>query len=90
MPQTDLVLEAGPLPQFPSSMLAILRKLGLNLQIERAELSLNADFVAAESGVPLNAEQAKLLVHLGVKLVKFQAAVLCRWSSGEFEELAAM
>jgi len=88
VPQADLVLEAGPLPQFPSPMLAELRKLGLNLHIERAELSLLSDFVVAESGVPLSPEQAKLLVHLGMKLVKFRASVLCRWSAGSFEEIS--
>jgi mRNA turnover protein 4 len=70
-------------------MLAALRKLGLNLQIERAQLTLLSDFVVTESGVPLSAEQAKLLVHLGLKLVKFRATVLCRWSRGTFEEIEA-
>jgi len=32
-PETDLVLEQGPLAQFPVSMCPVLRKIGLNLQV---------------------------------------------------------
>ena len=89
-PDADLVLEQGPLLQFPVSMCPALRKLGLNLQVEAGKLRLLEDFVVAKRGAPLAAEQAKLLVHLNLKLVKFQAKVLAKWSNGNFEELGTM
>lgn len=83
---SDLILEAGPLPQqFAVSMANALRKLGLNIQVETGKLSLLVDFVVTKTGMPISAEQSKLLVHLDVKLVKFRASVLCRWSGGSFE-----
>jgi len=58
--------------------------------VEAGKLKLLEDFVVAKAGKPLSAEQAKLLVHLGIKLVKFQAKVLAKWSGGHFEELDSM
>eukprot|EP00614_Pseudopedinella_elastica_P028639 CAMPEP_0172617596 /NCGR_PEP_ID=MMETSP1068-20121228/70349_1 /TAXON_ID=35684 /ORGANISM="Pseudopedinella elastica, Strain CCMP716" /LENGTH=216 /DNA_ID=CAMNT_0013423385 /DNA_START=80 /DNA_END=730 /DNA_ORIENTATION=+ len=86
VPGSDLVLEAGPLPQFPVSMCGVLRKLGLKLQIDVGKLVLLEDAVVCAKGKPLSAEQAKLTVHLGLKLVKFKAQVLAKWQGGSFEE----
>jgi len=85
----DLRLEAGPIVQFPVSMCPALRKLGLSLQVDAGTLKLLEDFTVTTKGTPLTAEQAKLCVHLGLKLVKFQAKVLGKWEAGGFEELEA-
>jgi hypothetical protein len=49
--------------QFPVSMCSALRKLGLDLQIEVGTLKLLSDFVITQTGVPITAEQAKVLVN---------------------------
>ena len=87
VPSGDLVLEAGPLAQFAVSMCPALRKLGLSLHVDAGTLRLLADFTVTKRGKALSAEQAKMLVHLGIKLVKFQAKVLGKWEDGSYEEL---
>jgi|AntAceMinimDraft_5_1070358.scaffolds.fasta_scaffold250187_1 hypothetical protein len=61
-----------------------------NIKVEAGKLRLLEDFAVAQSGKALSAEQAKLLVHLGLKLVKFQASVLAKWCKGSFEALGSM
>jgi hypothetical protein len=81
-------LEPGPLP-FNVSTLDQFRKLGLVVEVENGVMQLRENFVAAEAGVPLNPEQAKVLVHMERKVDEFQLHMLCVWQGGQFEELSS-
>ena len=59
-------------------MMAVLRKLGLSVEINRAKLHLMDDFVVCQRGEPITAEQAKVLVHLEQKIAKFSVDITCR------------
>jgi mRNA turnover protein 4 len=85
--QTDLRVEHGPLTQFPVSMCSVLRKLGLTIQVNNGKLDLLSDFVMSKRGKALTAEQAKVLVHFNIKLVKFKVNVIASWSDGSFMEM---
>lgn len=61
-PSMDLRLEKGPLSQFPVTMLSTLRKLGMPVAVNSAQLHLLDEFVVCARAVPLTAEQAKILV----------------------------
>ena len=85
--QTDLRVEPGPLTQFEVSMCATLRKLGLPIQVKNGKLELLDDFVLSKRGKGLSVEQAKVLVHFGIKLVKFKVKLMACWSEGSFTEM---
>ncbi len=68
-------------------MLDQLRKLGLVVEINDGKVILREDFFAAKEGVPLTPEQAKLLVHLNMKLIAFSIKIVSHWCDGEYEEL---
>ena len=80
------MIEAGPL-SFPPSMLDQFRKLGLVVEIDNGVIQLREPFVAAQKGVPLTPEQAKVLVHQQIPVDEFKMKLVCLWSDGEFEEL---
>lgn len=48
--------------KFSHSMEPYLRKLGLNTSLVNTEIHLNENFILAEKGKELNAEQCKILV----------------------------
>jgi mRNA turnover protein 4 len=83
----DVVLSPGPLA-FPTPMLDQLRQLGLVVEIDNGQVMLRNRFVAASEGEPLTPEQAKLLVHLDIKMAEFSIQMLCHWNGGNFEELS--
>ena len=56
-------------------------------QVETGKIRLLENYTVTARGKPLNAEQSKLLVHLGLKLVKFQVKLLAKWSDGQFAEM---
>jgi hypothetical protein len=64
-----------------------LRKLGLVLEIEDGHVFLRTQFLAAQEGAPLTAEQAKVLVHIKRPLSQFRLSLVCYWSDGHYEEL---
>lgn len=67
-------------------MLDQLRKLGLVVEVENAKVMLRNKFIAAQAGIPLTPEQAKVLVHFDKKLITFSLQLICHWSNGEYEE----
>jgi mRNA turnover protein 4 len=68
-------------------MLDHLRKLGMVVEVEDSRVILRQAFLAAEKGVPLTPEQAKVLVHMDRKTITFTIKLLCHWSEGQYEEL---
>ncbi|GAB6028285.1 mRNA turnover 4 [Chamberlinius hualienensis] len=83
-----IVLDKGPLPQFPHSMEPQLRQLGLPTSLERGVVNLIKDFRVCKEDDILTPEQARILKLLGNQMADFRITVECVWSSdGSFEEL---
>lgn len=80
----DVELKAGPLEQFPGSMVENLRLLGLPLQLKNGVIQLLDDFKVCEKNKILTPEQAKILVHLDLKMAHFKIQLLCKWTDGKF------
>lgn len=57
-----VVLNEGPLEQFPHSMEPHLRSLGLPTALKRGVVTLIKDYTVCQEGQMLNPEQAKILV----------------------------
>ncbi len=87
MATANVVLETGPLLQFPVSMLDQLRKLGLVVEVEEGVIMLRQKYVASTVGASLTPEQAKILTHMDLKTVQFTIHLEAHWSEGNFEEL---
>lgn len=49
-------------------------------------MQLREQYIAAQVGVPLTPEQAKILVHLDRKVDTFKINLLAFWHEGRFEE----
>jgi len=82
----DVELSVGPLKQFPHNMEPYLRKLGMPTKLDNGVVTLLGMYTVCREGMPLNADQAKLLQLLGVKMALFKLSLRCRWSvSGDFE-----
>jgi mRNA turnover protein 4 len=80
------MLNVGEL-QFPPSMLDQLRKLGLTVELDNGKIMLKSAFIVAEKGTPLTPEQAKLLVHMKMPLVRFKIDLVASWHDGEYAAL---
>lgn len=74
-----IVLERGLLPNFPTSMLETLRKLGVPAEVKDSNLELVDSYCAAKEGSPLSPEQAKMLKHLDIKLDSFAPKIVDSW-----------
>mmetsp|Transcript_13013 Transcript_13013/g.44031 ORF Transcript_13013/g.44031 Transcript_13013/m.44031 type:complete len:222 (-) Transcript_13013:91-756(-) len=83
-------LEAGPLEEWPVTMAERLRKLGMNVDIDDGTLVLAEAYDAAVEGQPITVNQAKMLEHLGAKLVEFRITPVAAWSNGSFEQLESL
>lgn len=86
IPSEDIVLEPTDL-SFQPSMLDQFRKLGMIVEIDNGVIQLRSSFTAAEAGVPLTPEQAKVLVHFNMPIIDFKINITGMWSDGEFQEL---
>ncbi|CAJ0960059.1 unnamed protein product, partial [Mesorhabditis belari] len=82
-------LSEGPLPQFSFSMEPQLRKLGLPTKLEKGQIELYKDFHVCSENETLNAEQAKILKILGIKMSEFRFVLHKRWqrSTGKILEI---
>ena len=87
IPTTTIEIPPGPLPQFPISMMDELRKLGMVVEVDNGVLQLREVVVAAQSGVPLTPEQAKILVKFEKRIVQFTIELKGHWENGQFTEM---
>jgi mRNA turnover protein 4 len=85
VPTEDIVLQPGVL-DFPVTMLDVLRKLGMVVEVEDGTVVLRSPITIASVGVPLTPEQAKILVKLGTKTIQFKVKLECAWENGAFTE----
>jgi mRNA turnover protein 4 len=76
-------IKAGKIDQ-PGSMVEQLRKLGLPVKLDMAEIYVEQDYTVCEEGSVLTPEQAKLLQHFGKKTSAFQVTLLSWWSKGSY------
>lgn len=87
LPDETIIIPPGPLPKkFPVSMMDELRKLGMVVEVENAQLALRTPFTAATSGQPLTPEQAKVLTKLDMKIVDFKIKLEAMWANNDFIE----
>ena len=89
-PATEAVeLPAGPLHQFPHNMEPYLRKLGLPTKLDNGIVTLRCNHAVCAEGATLDADQAKLLQLLGIKMARFELSLRCRWTAedGQFEQM---
>ena len=88
-PATEAVeLPEGPLHQFPHNMEPYLRKLGLPTKLDNGIVTLRCNHAVCQEGATLDADQAKLLQLLGIKMARFELSLRCRWTpEGQFEEM---
>jgi len=80
-------LPPGPLHQFPHNMEPYLRKLGLPTKLDNGVVTLRCAHAVCREGATLDAEQAKLLQLLGIKMATFRLTLRCKWTEGGFEML---
>ncbi|KAH7727904.1 ribosomal protein L10 domain containing protein [Aphelenchoides avenae] len=89
MAEQEISLEQGPLKQFAFSMEPQLRKLGLPTKLEKGVIELHKPFTVCNEGDVLNAEQAKILKLLDIKMSLFKVALTGHWSKdSDFTALA--
>jgi len=82
----DVKLPAGALSQFPHNQESYLRKLGLPTKLDNGVITLLADHFVCRGGMSLDADQAKLLQLLGIKMALFKLSLRCRWDAqGSFQ-----
>jgi mRNA turnover protein 4 len=84
-----LSLPAGPLPKFAHSIEPYLRKLGMPTKLDCGVVTLLKDYVVCAEGDKLNADQAKILQLLDIKLATFRVHLRAAWTDGSFEALDA-
>uniref|UniRef100_A0A0A9WWX3 mRNA turnover protein 4 n=1 Tax=Lygus hesperus TaxID=30085 RepID=A0A0A9WWX3_LYGHE len=78
----QLVLQAGPLPQFQHSMFDHLAKLGLPIKLDKGVIVLLQDTTVCEPGDTLSAEASQLLKLFGVQSAKFSIELTAHWRNG--------
>lgn len=71
---------------FPVTMLDVLRKLGMVVEVEDGKVVLRTPITIAAVGVPLTPEQAKILVKLDTKIIEFKVKIEASWENGAFQE----
>ncbi|XP_053545825.1 mRNA turnover protein 4 homolog [Bombina bombina] len=85
----DVVLDAGPLEQFPHSMEPQLRQLGLPTALKKGVITLLSDYEVCKDGSVLTPEQARILKLFGYQMAEFKVSIKSLWSAetGEFKKL---
>jgi len=74
-----IVLPKGPeaFKKFSHSMEPYLRRLGLHTSLINTQIHLTSEYLLAQEGKELNAEQTKILKLLGIKLAEFKIQMSC-------------
>ncbi|PRD23073.1 UNVERIFIED_CONTAM: Mrto4 [Trichonephila clavipes] len=84
----DVILQEGPLKQFPNKIEPYLKQLGLSTTLKEGVIYLLEDYVVCRVGDALSPESAKILKLLGKKMAEFKIRLLSVWSNnGNFVDL---
>jgi len=82
-----VVLEKGPLDQFPHSLEGHLRDLGLPTTLQKGVVTLTKDQVVCKEGDVLSSDQVRILKLLEKEMAEFRLKMEAMWSNeGKFEE----
>ncbi|XP_063292294.1 mRNA turnover protein 4 homolog [Pelobates fuscus] len=83
----DVVLDVGPLEQFPHSMEPQLRQLGLPTALKKGVITLLSDYEVCKEGDVLTPEQARILKLFGHQMAEFKVTLKAKWiaETGEFQ-----
>ncbi|MEE6482206.1 hypothetical protein FKM82_013182 [Ascaphus truei] len=84
----SVILDAGPLEQFPHSMEPQLRQLGLPTALKKGVITLLSDYEVCKDGAVLTPEQARVLKMFGFEMAEFKVTIKSLWISetGEFQQ----
>ncbi|XP_065844070.1 mRNA turnover protein 4 homolog [Oscarella lobularis] len=85
----DVILDAGPLDDFPHSMEPQLRQLGLPVALKKGVVTLTEDYRICSEGDELSPDQAKLLKLFGRPMIEFHVKLESVWSGGTMTDLSA-
>lgn len=83
-----LVLNAGPLPQFPHSMFTQLSALGLPIKLDKGVIVLLQDTTVCNVGDTLSGEAAQLLQLFGIQSAEFRIKLTAHWANGVAKKVA--
>lgn len=76
------------LNDFPSSMESQFRQIGLNVKLDNGKFYLLDEFIVCEEGKPLNANQSRMIKHLGIYMDEFKIYIKAYLgNNGEFVEV---
>ncbi|KAM8927341.1 mRNA turnover protein 4 homolog [Pelodytes ibericus] len=84
----SVLLDVGPLEQFPHSMEPQLRQLGLPTALKKGVITLLSDYEVCKEGDVLTPEQARILKLFGYQMAEFKIELKAMWSAetGEFQQ----
>nr|SVE74386.1 EOG090X0BJA [Daphnia barbata] len=84
-----VVLQPGPLEQFPFNMEPYLRQLGLPTSLQRGVVTLLKEHTVCKQGSVLTPEEARLLKLLCIHMAEFKVTIEAVWrkEDGMFEDL---
>ncbi|XP_042902621.1 uncharacterized protein [Parasteatoda tepidariorum] len=83
-----VVLQEGPLNQFPHNLEPYLRQLGLPTTLKKGVIHLVKDHTVCNVGDVLTPETAKIVKLLGYEMAEFYIKIECVWSQdGSFSDL---
>nr|SVE75329.1 EOG090X0BJA [Daphnia dolichocephala] len=86
-----VVLQPGPLEQFPFNMEPYLRQLGLPTSLQRGVVTLLKEHTVCKQGSVLSPEEARLLKLLCIHMAEFKVTIEAVWrkEDGTFEDLGS-
>lgn len=76
-----VILEKGPLPEFPHSMEPQLRQLGLPTSLDKGIVTLLRDHKVCSIGTTLSPEQARILKLFGYQMAEFKMRIEGMWQN---------
>merc|ERR1712050_92830 len=83
----DIVIEEGPLKQFPHNMEPQLRQLGLPTALKKGVVTLTKEHTVCKQGDTLTPEQARILKLFKYEMANFHITIECMWNKeGKFEK----
>ena len=76
-----VILDPGPLKQFPHSMEPQLRQLGLPTALKKGVVTLPSDYEVCKEGDELTPEQARVLRLFGYEMTEFKVTIKYTWDA---------
>jgi mRNA turnover protein 4 len=92
VPTETLTVPAGRLSTeaFPHTQAETLRKLGVQVRLDKGVIVVTQDAVLCTEGVPITPEQGRLLKLFGHRLAVFSVSLVSVWKKGKKEDVAGV